>query len=225
MVAPRLDCRSKVSDVFQEVDEELRRDKAAELWKRYGNYVAGAAIAVVVGTAGYVGWRDYTNKQAIAQSTALFSAVSLTAPADRQSAVPALDAFARNSSGAYAALARLREAGLKAAAGDGEGAIATYRTVAEDRSVSQELRDAARVLAGMQSVDKAAAADLDAQLQPLRGDAVSWRYSALEIAALAALRTGDAAKARELFAKISDDPGAPTAMRGRAAEMIASLGT
>jgi hypothetical protein len=224
MVTPHLDCRSKVSDVFQEVDEELRRDKAAELWKRYGNYVLGAAVAVVIGTAGYVFWRDYTHKQAVAQSTALFSAV-LTSSADAQSAIPALDAVARGSSGAYAALARLREAGLKAASGDRDGATAAYRTVAEDGSAPQELRDAARVLAGMQEVDKAAPADLDAQLQSLRAGSGPWRHSALEIVALATLRAGDTAKARELFVKISDDPEAPSAMRGRAAEMIASLGT
>jgi hypothetical protein len=214
-----------VSDVFQEVDEELRRDKAAELWKRYGNYIVGAAVAIVIGTGGYVFWRDYTHKQAVARSTAFFSAAALTPPADPKSAIPALDTLARDSSGAYAALARLREAGLKAESGDQDGATAAYRSVAEDGSAPQELRDAARVLASMQSVDKATAADLDAQLQSLRADTGPWRHSALEIAALAALRSGDTAKARELFAKISDDPAAPTAMRGRAAEMIASFGT
>lgn len=214
-----------MSDVFQEIEEELRRDKAAELWKRYGNYVFGAAIAIVIGTAGYVAWRDYTHKQAIAQSTAYFSAAAPGASADPQKEILALDAVARESSGSYAALARLREAGLKAAQGDRDGATALYRTVSEDNSAPQELRDAARVLAGMQSADKASAAELDAQLKSLRGDAGPWRFSAIEVEALAALRAGDTAKARELFAKISDDPAAPTAMRGRAAEMIASLGT
>lgn len=213
-----------MSDVFQEVDEELRRDKAAELWKRYGNYVVGAAVAVVVGTAGYVVWRDYTHKQAVAHSSAFFAA-SLTAIGEPAKAIPAFDALARDTSGGYAALARLREAGLKSAAGDREAAAATYRSVGEDGSAPQELRSIARLLAGSESVEKADPTELDRQLESLRAESSPWRHSAIELVALAALRTGDAARARELFAKISDDPAAPTAMRGRAAEMIASLGT
>ena len=224
MVAPPLDCRSKVSDVFQEVDEELRRDKAAELWKRYGNYVLGAAVAVVAGTAGYVVWRDYNHRQAVAHSTAFFTA-ALDASAEPAKAIPAFDALGRETSGGYAALARLREAGLQASGGDREAAAATYRSVAEDGSAPQELRDLARVLASVQTVEKASTADLDKQLEPFRADASPWRHSAYELLALAALRAGDATKARELFAKISDDPAAPTAMRGRAAEMIAALGS
>ena len=213
-----------MSDVFQEVDEELRRDKAAELWKRYGNYVVGAAVAVVAGTAGYVLWRDYTYKQAVAHSTAFFAA-SQTAIGEPAKAIPAFDALARDTSGGYAALARLREAGLKSASGDRDGAAATYRSVAEDGSAPQELRSIARLLASNATAEKANPADLDRELESLRTESSPWRHTALELIALAALRTGDNARAKELFAKISDDPAAPTAMRGRAAEMIASLGT
>jgi hypothetical protein len=222
MVAPPSDCRSKVSDVFQEVDEELRRDKAAELWKRYGNYVVGAAVALVVATAGYVAWRDYNHRQAVAHSTAFFDASLAGDPAK---AIPALDTLARETSGGYAALARLREAALLASSGKRDEAAATYRSVAEDGAAPAELRDLARLLASLQSVEKTSAADLEKQLETLRGSSSPWRYSAYELIGLAALRGGDAAKARELFAKISDDPAAPTAMRGRAAEMIAALGT
>ena len=213
-----------MSDVFQEVDEELRRDKAAELWKRYGNYVVGAAVALVVGTAGYVAWRDYNHRQAVAHSTAFFDA-TLSAGADPGKAIPALDTLARETSGGYAALARLREAALQASGGKRDEAAATYRSVAEDGAAPVELRDLARLLASLQSADKTSAADLEKQLEALRGSSSPWRFSAYELIALAALRGGDAAKARELFAKISDDSAAPTSMRGRAAEMIAALGT
>jgi hypothetical protein len=214
-----------VSDVFQEVDEELRRDKAAELWKRYGYYVLGAAVAIVAATAGYVVWRDYDRKQAIAHSTAFFDAAALTASGDSAKAISAFDAVAQGSGGSYAALARLREAGLKSEAGDREAAAATYAAVAEDGRAPQELRDVARLLASIQSIEKLAPGELDQRLQALRAETNPWRHSATELVAIAALRAGDAAKARELFAKISDDPTAPVTMRGRAAEMIASLGT
>jgi hypothetical protein len=218
--------RLQVSDVFQEVDEELRRDKAADLWKRYGNYVAGAAIAIVVGTAVYVVWRDYTQKQAAQQGAEFFAATALAASGgDREKAIPAFDALARNASSGYAVLARMREAALRAEGGDRAAAATIYQSVADDRGAAKELRDAARLLAGLQTIESLDPAELDRQLAALRADANPWRHTALEMAAIAATRAGDAAKARELFARIADDPAAPTGARGRAAEMIAALGS
>ena len=34
-----------MSDIFQEVDEEVRRDKAAEFWKKYQNQILAARRA------------------------------------------------------------------------------------------------------------------------------------------------------------------------------------
>jgi hypothetical protein len=139
--------------------------------------------------------------------------------------MPAFDALAKSASSGYAALARLREAALKAETGDRDGAAAMYRAIAEDGAAPKELRDVARLLAGLHAAEKLDPAELDRQLASLRTDANPWRCTALELAAVAATRTGDTAKARELFTRIADDPMAPTGVRGRAAEMIAALGT
>jgi hypothetical protein len=213
-----------VSDVFQEVEEDLRRDRAANLWKRYGNYVVGAALAIVIGTGAYVGWRDYTRKQAAEQGAEFFAATALAAAGDRDKAVPALDALAKTASSGYATLARMREAALKAEAGDRDGAAAMYRSIAEDGGAPNEMRDAARLLASLNTLEKLDPAELDRQLASLRADANPWRHVALELAAVTAVRTGDTSKARELFTRIADDPTAPTGARGRAAEMLSALG-
>jgi hypothetical protein len=214
----------RVSDVFQEVDEELRRDKAADLWKRYGNYIVGAAVAIVVGTGAYVAWRDYSQSQAAQQGADFFAAAALAAAGDREKAIPAFDALARDGSSGYAALARMRKAALKADGGDRAAAAAIFLSVADDSGVARELRDASRLLAALQTIETLDPAELERQLAALRTEANPWRYTALEIAATAAVRAGDNAKARELFARIADDPAAPTGARGRAAEMIAALG-
>lgn len=213
-----------MSDVFQEIDEELRRDKAAELWKRYGNYVIGLALAIVIGTGGYVAWRDYNQKRAAAHGVEFFAATALAVSGDRDKAIPAFDALAKSASGGYGVLSRMREAALKAEAGDRDGAAAAYRAVAEDGGAPKELRDIAHLLASLQMLEKLDPTELDRQLAVLRADANPWRYTALELAAIAAMKTGDNGKARELFARIADDPAAPTGVRGRAAEMVSALG-
>ena len=45
-----------MSDIFREVDEDIRRDQIKKLWDRFGPYVLGLALLIVLGTAGYRGW-------------------------------------------------------------------------------------------------------------------------------------------------------------------------
>ncbi len=45
-----------MSDIFREVEEEVRREQAKKLWDRYGAYVIGVAVLLVAVTAGYRGW-------------------------------------------------------------------------------------------------------------------------------------------------------------------------
>ncbi len=214
-----------MSDVFQEVDEELRRDRAAQLWKRYGNYLIGAALAIVIGTAAFVTWRDYQNRQAAEQGEQFFAVAAQMAAGEVEKAIESADQVARNAAGGYAVLARMREAALKARAGDREASVAIYRSIAADGRASRELQNAARLLASLHTLEKMEPAELERQLGDLQGDRSPWRYSAIELSALMAARSGEGAKARELYTKIADDPAAPAGMRARAAEMIAVLGT
>jgi len=51
-----------------------------------------------------------------------------------------------------------------------------------------------------------------------------WRYSAKELSALLAQKSGNKDKARKLFQEIADDATAPSGIRARAAELTAILG-
>ena len=41
-----------VGDLFREIEEELRQERFEKLWRSYGRYVIGAAVAVVVAVGG-----------------------------------------------------------------------------------------------------------------------------------------------------------------------------
>ena len=45
-----------MSDIFREVDEEVRREKLQQLWERHGNLIVAAALLVVLAVGG---WRGY----------------------------------------------------------------------------------------------------------------------------------------------------------------------
>src|SRR3546814_11967606 len=69
----------RVGDIFQEIEEEFRRDRLDRLWKRYGPYLIAVFVLIVAGTAGYVGWREYSASQHFAYSDRYEEAARLVA--------------------------------------------------------------------------------------------------------------------------------------------------
>ena len=76
----------------------------------------------------------------------------------------------------------------------------------------------------MHELDKGDPTALRRDLEPLAAHNSAWRFTAIELSAALAVRSGDMAKARELYAKLADDSETPVGLRGRAAEMLAALG-
>ena len=47
------DPRTALPDIFDEVAEDLRAERARRLWKRYGTLVLGALVLVLAGIGGF----------------------------------------------------------------------------------------------------------------------------------------------------------------------------
>lgn len=211
-----------MADIFREVEEDLRRDNLARIWQRYGAYLIGLAVAIALGTAAWVAWDRYAERQAAERARAYAAATALVERGDRPAALEALGGIAE-SSGGYAILARLRQAALLAEAGDAAGAVALYEALAADSAAAEPYRQLALLLIGLHTLDTADPAALRERLAPLTAAGNPWRYSALEITALLALRAGETERARELLAELAEDAAAPLGVRERSAELLASL--
>ena len=48
---------SQVTEIFDEVDEEVRREQLKKLWDKYSIYIVGAAFLVVAAVGGWRGCR------------------------------------------------------------------------------------------------------------------------------------------------------------------------
>ena len=103
-------------NLFREVDEELRKDKLQDLWKRYGAVVIAGCLALVLGTAGSVLWRNYQADQRSAESARFAAALELVERGDSAAAVSAFAALADDAGGGYALVARFHEDVLALAA-------------------------------------------------------------------------------------------------------------
>lgn len=211
-----------MSDIFQEVDEALREDRAKEWWQRWGTTLIAAAVLLVVAIAAYNGWNWYQSNQR-AKAGDAFSAALAQVATDKPGAIAALEKVAAQGVAPYDDLARLRIARLKAEAGDKPGAAAAYRAAAQGAH-DADSRELAILLKAMQEFDTAKPEDLVAELQPLIGKDRPWRPMALELLAAVALKQNDQAKAKALLTELRDDQQAGQPLRDRAGELLSALG-
>jgi len=210
--------------LLREIDEELRQEKYAKLWKKYGNYVIAFAVLLVVGVAGYQGWRAWDLKTRAEQSDRFLAALDLRAAGNLPAARDALTELAGDAGKGYATLARFQEAAVLEQIGDRQGAAAAYEALSNDRSVPESFRQLAVVLGALVQLDSADPETLSARLVPLTATGNPWRFTALEIRALLAVRSGEVGRAREIFTQLTEDASTPPGIRGRASEMLAILG-
>lgn len=213
-----------MADIFQEIDEELRRDRASALWAKYGIYVIGVALALVLATAAWAGWRHYQTTARLEAGDRFTAAMLEANQGKTEAAVAGFGEIASNGPESYALLARMQGASLKVRAGDGPGAVSIYDAVAADSKAPEVYRNAALLLSVMLQVDSGDPKALSDRLSPIAGDDSPWRHSAREVQALLAIRAGDRAGARKILEGLSKDAGAPQSLRARATEMVLALG-
>ncbi len=211
-----------MSDIFREIDEEIRRERAKDLWDRYGVYVIAAAVAVVV-IVGAVSWWESSRRGAAEDAArAYLEADALAELGDSEAAATAFAGIAEDAPGAYEELARMRAAALMAEAGDREGAVAAYDSIASNGS-DDLLRGLATLKAAILLADTASPDELEVRLAPLSDEGDPWRASALELLAYAALRKDNRDQAVEQYQALAEMENAPPFARERARSMLRSL--
>ena len=207
--------------LFREIEEDLRQEHWGKLWKRYGNYAAGAVLALVLSVAGYQGWRAYDIATRQSDGERFAAALTLVGDKQTQAAADAFAGLAADATAGYALLARFQEAALLAKRGQPGAA---YADLAQDPGVDAVYRDLAVILGAFHEMNGPGAGDLSARLAPLTADGNPWHHSAKELIAVLAARAGDRTKARALFTDLAADATAPQGIRARASEMLAILG-
>jgi hypothetical protein len=213
-----------VSDIFREIDEELRRDNLLKLWSRYGRYVLALAVLVLLVAGGIVAWRDHQLSERRAQSARYASALSLSREGKDAEAAKVFAAIGQESGG-YAVLASFEEAELLGKSGDRKGAVAAYDRIATAGGLDPVFRELAVLLSVMHGMAEADPHSTIDRLAPLTSAGNPWRPTALELTAVARLSSGDKKGALDLYMSLADDLAVPQGLRARAAEMAAALGS
>jgi hypothetical protein len=210
-----------VSDIFQEVDEEVRREQLLKLWQRYQNFVVAAIALILIGVASWRGYEWWEAKKAAETGAAFESAAALAQEGKHAEAEAAFGKIATEGTAGYRNLARLRQA-AELSQTDAKAAIAAYEKITADSSIGPELQDLAGIRAGVLLIDAGSFSDARKELEPLAGDGRPYRHTAREMLALAAWRAGDIPAAKQWFDMILTDILTPPDIRSRV-ERLAAL--
>ena len=211
-----------MADIFQEVDDEVRQDKLNQAWKKYAPLLIGLAVAIVLATAAFTGYRQYVASERLKASDALIAAMTQAAT-DRPGAIKALDILAADAREPYATLAKLRAAALRGESGDSKGAAAGYADVARTTE-DKDLRELANVLSAVHEASSVAPDAAIARLKPLADSGSPWRNVAREYLAYVTFKKGDVGAARTIWEQIRADAEASEPLKARAAELLSATG-
>jgi hypothetical protein len=211
-----------VSDIFHEVDEEVRREQLKKLWDRYGNYAVAAAVLLVVAVAAWRGYLWWEAKKAAEAGAAFEAAATLAEEGKPSEAEAAFAKIVADGTAGYRHLARMREAAALAQS-DPKAAIAVYDQIAADSAVGPVLQDLAALRASALLIDTGALEEAQRRLEPLAANDRTFRHTAREFLVLAASRAGDTTAAKRWFDLIMTDAQTPAGTRSRV-EMLMALG-
>jgi hypothetical protein len=208
--------------IFREVDEELRGDRMRAIWRRFGPYVIGGAVAVVLVVAANQGWTWWQESNAARSSDQFYAALEAAEAGDAAAAQTALNDVVTQGTGGYPTLARFRQASLLARDGKVAEAVAAYDALATAET-NPRLRELALVLAAYLLVD---GGDVAAVLQRVGGLAVPenpMRNAAREAIGLTQYKAGDLNAAMATLEEVLNDPLSGQDVRSRVQIYVAQL--
>ena len=204
-----------MAELFDEVDEEVRRDQLKKLWDQYSIYIIAAALLIIAAVGGWRGYQYIEAKKAAEAGAAFDRAVELSEQNKHAEAEAAFNDLAGKAPSGYRVLARMRAA-AEATARDPDVAAKMYDDIAADRSAGSEQQDLARIRAAGLLLDKSTYPNMLARLEASAAPGATFRHTARELLALSAWRVNDAAAARKWLDMIAADGETPPSLRSRA---------
>ena len=217
--------RTEDTILFEEIDDELRQDKASKLWQAYGKYIVTLCIAILLSVGFYQAWTHHDQLARQGSGESFAAAITLAAADKTEASFNAFANIINNGTEGYKVLARFSQARLMVQQKDTSGAVAAYNALAEDNSLDSLYRDLAIILGALVEINFPSA-NLEILKQKLKKLSVEnnpWRFSAREISAIVNKKTGANIEAMELLKDLENDKSTPKGIRNRAKEMLSIM--
>ena len=214
-----------ISDTFvKEVDENLRRDRVRDFFKKNGSWLIAGLILFLAACGAFIWYQQYRQQRAEAQVEQLAEIYKAIGVGNTAKVPQQLDELSTSGSKAVRASALFTRAAFAIQQNDTKLAIATYKKVRDDSSLPDAYRDAALIRETALEFDQLDPQQVIAQLAPLAKAGNPWFGSAGEMTALALIKAGKSKQAGQLFATLAKDKSVPESIRNRSIQISGSLG-
>ncbi|XIA62559.1 tetratricopeptide repeat protein [Bradyrhizobium sp. TZ2] len=211
-----------MSELFDEIDEDVRRDQLKKLWEKYSILIIAGAILIIASVGGWRGYQYLEAKRAAEAGAAFDKAVELSEANKHAEAEAAFADLAAKAPFGYRVLARLRMA-AEVATRDSQAAAKLFDEIAADSSVGVAERDLARIRAAQLLLESASYPNMKERLEASTAAGATFRHTARELLALSAWRANDASATRQWLDLIANDGQTPPSLRSRAEALQALL--
>ena len=211
-----------MSELFDEVDEDVRRDQLKKLWDQYSIYIVAGALLIIAAVGGWRGYQYLEANKAAEAGAAFDKAMELSEQNKHAEAETAFTDLAARAPSGYRMLARLRAA-AELAQRDPQAAVKLYDDMATDRSIGAPEQDLAKVRAAALLLETSSYPSMLQRLEPATAPGATFRHTARELLALSAWRANDTSAARQWLDMIANDGDTPPSLRSRAEALQALL--
>ena len=208
-------------EFIKEVDDELKEERLAKLWRRLAPSIVGFSVGIILFVAGIVGGENYSENKSQRIGDDFTSAVVLINEKDIDTALIVLDEITDEASDGYVTMAKMKKATLLIKQNKVEEGLNVFLDL-EKSAFDQSFKDMATIMYVLNAMDYKSSDELLKKIERLTVNS-EWSFSALELKAFLFLKKNDKNSANEVFEKILSKKNPPSTLAGRARDMIDHL--
>ena len=198
-----------------EVNEELRRQQLKSIWDRFGVYIIGFAVLIILSVGGNEIINHLNNRVSQRESNAFDNALNLIEKGNDSAGLDQLIKLTEGKTG-YKGLALFKLSSESLTNGNYQEAVDYLKKASLDKTLTNNLRVFAKIKAGLILVDNGSFSEVDVLLKEVIESGGPFSFHAKEILALALIKNGRDLEAQEIFQEIANDASAPPVLARRA---------
>ena len=210
-----------MSDIFQEVDKELREEKYKTIWNKYKYYIIGIFVLFVFGVGFNSFWKQHTFNEINDRSARFFTAMEL-AQEDKTSAILMLQEFVKkekDSAEYHAMIAGFTEAAIRRSEKDFNGALAIYEAISI-KNISIFYKDYAKISSAEMLIALKNINDAKIILEELSSSSSDLKFIAKEYLGYIHINDGNIANAKDIFKSLAEEASVSLNMKSRSKEIL-----
>lgn len=186
-----------MADLLSEIMDDVRADRAGDLWKKHGRWVIYTAVSIVLITAVLVYWNHHKRTVAMRETAIYLQATDLLTKGEAETALQTLDKISVREKSEFYGLVLVQKFQALTLLGKKDDA---QKVLSELGSRNDTYGDVGRIL-----MKDTTAGNKNSPLHLSREEWAAWEL----------LAKGDDSKALAQFAALASDAGAPATLHDR----------